>query len=252
MKRVTLPPNLPPQTPAFKRFERSAVALNRFYWTFRCSLTHTLSSLAPHTRIPELVPGEIGEHIDITCAQFRSEAPAAERMARYTLLAMSVTVYEDYLREITSQFLLKHWKQNSTYKVSFRPEELPSDATLTDFIRERAIKTRVEDLISKNYSSRIDSLCHLLTEFGVARPTVPADTQKYATAACEARNCIIHSGGVVDERAREALSAFIPQLAKDSQLECEQALLWHFLGALRDSARIFDNAIRAKPNRTGT
>ena len=274
MKRVILTPNLPPQTAAFKRFDQSMVALNRFYWTYCVALSHMLKSLPGHSSIPEFLPGELGKHLNISCVQFRADAPASERTARYTFLVMAVTIYEDYLKEIVSQFLAKNWKHvDSTYKIEFRSEELPTDSTLSDFIKDRAIKTRVKELISKSYSSRFESLCSLLTAFGKARPNLPHKIAKHAAAACKARNCVIHSGGQVDSQTLSALSrtypkthfsagaslvgehgfhgfgiasSYIPNLALEDQLELAQPQLMGFLGALRDSARAVDVAIRTK------
>ena len=125
MSRVTLSPTLPQQTAAFKRFEQTNVDLNRFYWTFKCSLDHILPYMAAVKSVPELIKGASGNHLNISSDQFVTEAPQTQRVARHSILVLAVTAFEDYVKEILTTFLIKNWKHDKTYKVSFRPQDLP-------------------------------------------------------------------------------------------------------------------------------
>jgi hypothetical protein len=246
MKRVILTPNLPRQTSAMKRFEKSAIEINKFYWSFRCSLQYTLPALKSVKRIPDIIPGDVGKKMNVTSSQFILEAPDTERFARHSVLVLYITIFEEYLREILTSFLLKTWKIDRTYKISFQPQELPISVDLTDYLKQKAICSTVEEILGKNYSSRFDSIRNLIVQGGKTSPALSPDTVKYAIAACEARNCIIHSSGKADSRAVSHLKTFMPSLRIDNYINIDENLLWNFLGSLRDSVRAIDVAIRSK------
>jgi hypothetical protein len=128
VSRVVLNPNLPPQTLAYKRFEKTTVELNRFYWTFRCVADYMLPAVGAVARVRDLVKTRSGEQLDITSAQFVSEYPETERVARNSFLVLSVTAFEDYMRDALADFLVKNWKMDKTYRLSFKPQDLPSPA----------------------------------------------------------------------------------------------------------------------------
>ncbi|WP_374327586.1 hypothetical protein [Azonexus sp.] len=244
MSRVTLPPTLPPHTAAFNRFEQTNVELNRFYWTFKCSLEHILPYMAVVGSVPELLKGPSGERLNISSNQFIAEAPQTERVARHSLLVLAVTAYEDYLKEILTTFLIKNWKSDKTYKVSFRPQDLPATADMQDWLREKSMQTVVDDHISRAYDGRFAAISKLVVEYGAQRPNLHKSMQELSGKACEARNCIVHSSAIVDARAAKALVSVVPGIAEGASLDISEDLLWKFFGALRDSARALDVELR--------
>jgi hypothetical protein len=244
MNRVTLPPTLPPQTAAFKRFERTNVELNRFYWTFKCSLDHILPDMAAVKSVPELLKGRSGERLNISSDQFIAEAPQTERVARHSLLVLAVTAFEDYVKEILTTSLIKNWKPDKTYKVSFRPQDLPVAADVHDWLREKSIQTVVDDHMSKAYDGRFEAISRLIVEYGAHRPNLHKSMQELSAQACEARNCIVHSSAVVDARAAKALASVVSGITEGVALDISEELLWKFFGALRDSARSLDVELR--------
>ncbi|KAB0648376.1 hypothetical protein [Burkholderia diffusa] len=245
MTRLTLTPDLPPQTAALKRFERTIEELNHFYWTFKCSLEFTLSHMAGSAMVPQVLSGQSASHLNIPTAKFIADAPTTERFARYSLLVHAVTTFEDYLKEVLSNFLVLNWKSDKTYKVSFRPEEIDPGADVQGWLRQRAVEGVVSEYLSRTYRKRFPAICTLLKEHGASCPTPSQATQDLASAACEARNCIVHAAGVVDARAERALASHIPGISIGTVLDVSEALLWQFLGALRDSGRALDVEIRA-------
>lgn len=244
MNRVTLPPTLPPQTAAFKRFELTNVELNRFYWTFKCSLDHILPDMAAVKNVPELLKGRSGERLNISSAQFISEAPQTERVARHSLLVLGVTAFEDYVKEILTTFLIKNWKPDKTYKVSFRPQDLPVAADVHYWLKEKSIQTVVDDYMSRTYDGRFEAISGLIVDYGAHRPNLHKSMRDLSVQACEARNCIVHSSAIADVRAAKALAPVIPGIAEGVALNVSEKLLWKFFGALRDSARSLDVELR--------
>lgn len=244
MNRVTLPPTLPPQTAAFKRFEQTNVELNRFYWTFKCSLDHILPNMANVASVPELLKGRSGERLNISSEQFVTEAPQTERVARHSLLVLAVTSFEDYVKDILTTFLIRNWKSDKTYKVHFRPQDLPTSDQIHGWLRDRAIQTVVDDHMSRTYDGRFEAISKLIVEYGAQRPNLHESIQDLAASACEARNCIVHSSAIIDARAAKSLVQLFPGIVEGSALDVTEDLLWKFLGALRDSARSLDVELR--------
>jgi hypothetical protein len=245
--RVTLNPGLPPQTAAYKRFEKTNIELNRFYWTFRCATDHLLPAIEKVARVRDLIGTSPGQQLDITSAQFVAEYPATERIARHSFLVLAVTAFEDYMRDALTSFLVKNWKPEKTYRLSFRPQDLPDPASTHDWLRERTVRAIVDDYLGRSYEKRYAAVSSLVVEYGASSPALPQEAQTLSAQACEARNNIVHSSGVVDTRAAAALEAVIPGLSVGVALNVSEQLLWKFLGALRDSARALDVELRGLP-----
>lgn len=244
MSRVTLPPTLLPQTAAFKRFEQTNVELNQFYWTFKCSLDYILPYMAVVKSVPELITGPSASRLNISSDQFITEAPQTERIARHSILVLAVTAFEDYVKEILTTFLIKNWKSEKTYKVSFRPQDLPVAVDIHDWLRAKSIQTVVDDYMSRAYDGRFEAISKLLVEYGAQRPNLHKSMQELSGQACEARNCIVHSSAIVDARTAIALASVVPGITERAMLDISEDLLWGFLGGLRDSARALDVELR--------
>lgn len=245
--RVQLNNGLPRQTPAYKRFEKTNVELNRFYWTFKCAAELMLPSVGAVARVRDLVKTKNGEQLDLTSEQFIAEYPQTERVARNSFLVLAVTAYEDYMKGALSAFLVKNWKPEKTYRLNFKPEDLPPASDMHDWLKERTVQVIVDDYLGRSYDSRIAAVSKLVVEYGAGQPALPPAAQTLAATACEARNSIVHSSGVADARAVTALQAVIPGINVGDTFNMSEALLWQFLGALRDSARALDVQLRVLP-----
>lgn len=245
--RVVLNHGLPQQTAAYKRFEKTNVELNRFYWTFRCAADHMLPAIGAVAKVRDLIKTGAGQQLDITSAQFVAEYPETERVARHSFLVLSVTAFEDYMKDALTGFLVKSWKLDKTYRLNFRPQDLPAPADTHDWLRDKTIQIVVDDYLGRSYDSRFTAVSRLVVEYGAGQPALPAAAQSLAAQACEARNSIVHSSSIADARVAKALQPVIPGLKVGDSLNVSEKLLWQFLGALRDSARALDVKLRMLP-----
>lgn len=245
--RLTLTPDLPPQTDAYKRFEKANVDLNCFYWTYRCAVDHMLPAVGQVERVRDLITGKSGEQLDITSDQFLAQYPDTERVARHSFLVLSVTAFEDYMKDALTTFLVRNWKPEKTYRISFKPQDLPVAADTHLWLRDKAIQVIVDDYLGRSYEKRFAAVSNLVAEYGANQPALPAAAQTLAGKACEARNNIVHASGVVDSRTAAALQDQIPGVKSGDMLNISEPLLWQFLGALRDSARALDIELRKLP-----
>jgi hypothetical protein len=204
-------------------------------------------SIAEVARVRDLIKTKSGEQLDITSQEFLAEYPETERIARHSFLVLFVTAFEDYLKDALAAFLVKNWKPEKTYRLSFKPQDLPSPAETHEWLRCRTIEAIVDDHLSRSYDSRFAAVAKLVVEYGADKPSLPKSAQALAAQACEARNSIVHTSAVVDARAVEALSIVMPGICVGETLNVSEQLLWKFLGALRDSVRALDVQLRALP-----
>lgn len=244
MNRVTLPPNLLPKTAEFKRYEQTNAEINRFYWTFKCSLDYILPNMADVKSVPELITRPSGNRLNISSDQFISEAPQTERVARHSILVLAVTAFEDYVKRILTNFLIVNIKPDKTYKVSFCPRDLPAAEKIRDWLIEKSIQTVVDDHMSRAYVERFKVVSKLIVEYGAQSPNLHISMQELSWQACEARNCIVHSSAIVDARTAKALASVVPGITEGVLLDISEDLLWKFLAGLRDSARSLDVEMR--------
>jgi hypothetical protein len=242
--RVVLEPTLPPQTAAYRRFEQTNIELNLFYWTFRCAGDHLLPAMAQVGRVRDLITTKAGTQLDISSAQFLSSYPETERVARHSFLVLSLTAFEDYMKDALSSFLVKNWKPEKTYRLSFKPQDIPPPEATHDWLRDKTVAAIVDDYLGRSYESRFAAVCKLVVEYGAQQPVLSATAQALAIQACEARNNIVHASGIIDARAAGALQAVLPEIQAGDVLNVSEQLLWQFLGALRDTARALDVQLR--------
>jgi hypothetical protein len=246
MNRLKLSPGLPPRSAALKQFEEGLQQLNAFYWTYRCGVEHLVPALKSSKRVTDVIAGEPGKRRDLSCREFVADLPVSARMARYSVLVMSVTAFEEYLKASLTRFFRKNLSKERDYDIRLRPDELPKDGTLFALLTEKIIQAEVDELIRKSYSSRLSAIRQRLIDSGTGNLELSTDSVTYATAACEARNCIVHCGGRLDKRAMERLQLILPGIRPNELLELPEADLWKMLGGLRDSARAIDKAIRTQ------
>lgn len=245
--RITLTPDLNAKTPAYVRFDKTITQLNRFYWTFNVALERTTYLLETSETLPELSQKNKDK---ITNNQLLEEKSESERMSRHSFLVLSVTAFEEYLKEILSCFLITNWKEKKTYRIKFIPEELPGQGEIREWLKNRAVDSIVDECLGKQYSDRFEAISKLVFEFGCERPKLDDNMKKLAAMACEARNCIVHASGVADERTVNALRDVFPEIIIGYNIDIKHDLLMKFQGALRDSVRAIDVKLRKSTRRT--
>lgn len=244
--RVTLPPNLPPRTKELARFEEALVRLNRFYWTYVCSLDVADKAASGASRVQDFVPSDNWRQLDISAAEFLGLRSELEAIARQTFLVHAIVYFEEYLASALRAYLIKTLKQTKMYSVKLRLGDLPS-ANTAEYVRVAAIDAEIADIIGAKYSERANRIRALLKEHGTSQNidvTMPDDA--LLVAANEVRNCIIHNAGVADSRAVSALGVVFPGLRIGDLLPLDFSALKKLLGAIRDGARAVDVAIRLR------
>lgn len=242
--RVILPPNLPPRTTEFVRFEEALVRLNRFYWAYVCSLDVADAAAARASRVQDFVPSDNWRQLDLTATEFLGLRSELEAIARQTFLVHAIVYFEEYLASALRAYLIKTPKLSKMYYVKLRLDDLPSVDT-AEYVRSAAINAEIADIIGAKYSERANRIRSLLKEHGTSQNidvTMPDDV--LLVAANEVRNCIIHNAGVADSRAVSALGVVFPGLKIGDQLPLDFSALKKLLGAIRDGARAVDVAIR--------
>lgn len=159
------------------------------------------------------------------------------------MLVLSVTAFEDYIKGALTTFLIKNWKPEKTYHISFKPQDIPI-TNLQDWLKEKSIQEIVDDHLRRSYDKRYKSIEKLLIEHDATAPELSESMQSLSIIACEARNCIVHSSSIIDPRAHTALEPIIPGFSVGDPLDITESILWQLLGALRDSARALDVRLR--------
>jgi hypothetical protein len=122
-----------------KQLEKALVELNRFYWFFRASIEITKNEIGSTGHFTQALPGDLRDRLNIGPQEFLNESPSVEQTARYSMLVLAVTAYEDYLAGVLKEFLYKHWKESNTYSIKFIPKELPEEGSILEFLKGKAI-----------------------------------------------------------------------------------------------------------------
>lgn len=196
-------------------------------------------------RTTDFVPQPEASHLDIASQDLDATCLQADRVARYGVLAQVITYYEVFLTGILSEVVSSRWPGTRQVTIKIRPSDLPR-GDLNNYIKSASVAAEVSSVIDDAYSKRLSRVSNLLTSCGFPEPEQNADRKALVTAACEIRNCIVHSGGKVDQRTSDALQSLFSGLTIGEQFELDEGNLWKLLGAVRDDARAIDSAIRKK------
>lgn len=243
MSRLTLPQVHAPRTSHLVLFEQEFESLNAFYWVFRSASALMIQQSVSHARVTDFVPQPEAGHLDVSTPELSALLPQTELVARYGILVQVITYYEVYLHGVLSRLLRDRWPGNRQVTLKIRPSDLPS-SNVGEYIKSAAIASEVASVIDEGYSKRNSRIKNLLVSSGFPEPAQDPVRNDLVVAACEVRNCIVHSGGRVDQRAHDALGSFFPRLAVGDPLDLDELLLWRLVGAVRDDARAVDYAIR--------
>lgn len=244
MSRVKFPQNSPKKTEAYKRFESQLEDVNDFYWALECSLEYTATSVLTVKNLADLNISK-SLRLNVSSADFICKSEKASQFARNTLIVFAVTIFEEYLKDVLTRYFVKNLKRDKNFRIQFRPEDVHrcSESEVKQYFIDLAIKSNVEDILTGKYKDRHNAILNIIKNGGVVIES-HGDVIERSVAACEVRNCIVHSAGIVDERASLALSTLVPSIAVGSVLRFDERLTWDLLGALRDSVRIIDHAFR--------
>lgn len=243
MSRLQLPQVHVPRSRHLVLFEQEFEGLNSFYWMYRSASALMLQQSEKFARTTDFLPQPEASRLDISCGEIGVISTQADRVARYGILVQVITYYEVYLTGVLSDVVGTRWPGNRQVTVKFRPSDLPN-GELNSYLKAASVASEVASVIDESYSRRLARISNLLTSCGFPEPQQSADRKMLVTAACEIRNCVVHNGGKVDHRTKDALESIFPALAIGAQFELDEACLWKLLAAVRDDARAIDFAIR--------
>ena len=194
-------------------------------------------------RTTDFIPQPEASRLDVSSQDIAGISERADRVARYGILVQVITYYEVFLTGILTDLINSRWPRTSQVTIKIRPSDLPLN-DLSDYLKASVVSAEVNSVIAEGYSKRHARVNRLLNSYGFPEPVQNADRKSFVTASCEIRNCIVHNGGKVDQRAKDALEALFPNVALESQFELDEINLWKLLGAVRDDARAIDFALR--------
>lgn len=243
MSRLILPQVQAPRSPHLVLFEEEFESLNAFYWVFKSSSALMLQQAPGFLRVTDFVPRLEAAHLDISTQELAMLVPRTELIARYGFLVQVITYYEVFLGSILSDVVVSRWPGNRQVTLKLRPSELPP-SNLDVYIKSAAVAAEVGSVIDEGYNKRSSRITNLLTSSGFPPPSQTAGRSDLVAAACEVRNCIVHAGGKIDQRAFDALKPQFPTVQIGAEFDLSESDLWRLIGAVRDDARAIDYAIR--------
>jgi len=243
MNRLVLPTVHASRSAQLVLFEHEFENLNAFYWTHQAATALMYQQAAGHERVSDFIPADQAQRLNISRDEMTAMAPRVQQTVRYSMLIQVVTYYEVYLADFLFELVKSLWPLKNQISVKIRPTDLPA-ANLDLYLQRVTIESLIKSIIDENYSIREKRINKLLTENNFEPPADSPGRTSLVVAACEIRNCIVHAGGIVDDRALNALNSLIPGLRIGDLLKLEESLMWQLLGAIRDSARALDYVVR--------
>lgn len=249
---MNLPTTLPKRTPQLDKFESALAKLNQFYWSFICSfdVAEKAASRTGVRRTADFVPTAHWKQLDITAAEFIGLRGEVVTLARFNLIILAITYFEDYLTGVLQAYLLTRLDPTKRYPLNISLGELPTRDGAA-FIEERMALELASSIVNSAYGERTKRIKALLDKYGTGQNidvTMPDDS--LVVAAHEVRNCIVHSAGVADERAVVRLKSVFTGLKRGDHLQLDDAIFRKLLGAVRDAALSVDVAVRVRPSST--
>lgn len=243
MTKLVLPQVHASRSPQFVLFEHEFESLNAFYWVHRAATALMLQHVPNYDRVSQFIPLPEAKHLDISSIELMGLSQKVQLTVRYSMLVQVVTYYEVYIGDFLFDLMKARWPATTQVSLKIRPSDLPVTG-LETYIQTATITAQIKSIVDESYQKRESRIRKLLIENEYDEPLHSPQRSKLVTAACEIRNCIVHAGGKVDQRAFEALNELIPGLQLGDQLTLEETLMWQLLAAIRDSARALDYTIR--------
>lgn len=243
MTRLVLPTVHASRSAQLVLFEQEFENLNAFYWTHQAATALMYHQAIGYDRVSQFIPADQAQRLNISRDELISMAPRVQQTVRYSMLIQVVTYYEVYLADFLFDLVRALWPLKTQISVKIRPIDLPV-ADLDAYLKKATIASLIKSIIDESYNIREKRIHKLLVDNNYEAPPDSPDRSALVVAACEIRNCIVHAGGIVDDRASNALCTLIPGLQIGDILMLEEPLMWQLLGAIRDSARALDYVVR--------
>jgi hypothetical protein len=213
----------PAVTAALDSFGKAISEINDFYWGARAGFD-ALRRLRPSdARHPaEFIEPAIAAHLNVDLPEFDRRLDEQPLRLHYLCLVDSVTFYEE--------FLLKTLVR-----------ELPTRGELK---RGKSIEAQAKNIINGSYETRAANIDDALQLDIVSRGSEHDLKVDDLTTAFLARNCIVHTGGVISAREEPLLKNVVPGVAAGQRLPLDEPLLKRFLGAMWQHAQDVDLLVR--------
>ncbi len=226
-ERPYLPPRdqRPPITPALASFRDAISEINDFYWVVLAGLD-SLRRLRPTsaTAPADFVAAALAAHLNLPLNDFDSLLDEQPRRLHYLCVVDAVTFYEEFLL----QTLLR--------ELPCRPE----------FNKDKPTVKQAKKVINGDYETRPEDIDRALgidvTSVGTEHELVVEDLK----ATFLARNCIVHSGGVVTDRELGRLGTMVSPLKRGDRLPIDEALWRRLCASLWRHAQDVDLLTRVR------
>lgn len=238
----------PPKTNALLALEQAISEINDFFWLSIAGY-HVLRTLRPSDCImtKDFLPSDISSHIDVEVSKLDHAISQQEgRLIRLGIVD-AVTFYEGYLKAILQKALMKIGPDMTKKpKLQIDLSTISPTQSSETFIKNIWANQRTSELLSENYQNRPKRI-----DTALGMNIVNGDSEhntdfKYVELAGELRNCIVHSGGLVDKRTYNTCSAIITGIELDQQLLITKDILFCCLHNMLNHARDIDLFVRIK------
>jgi len=227
----------PPKTEFLTRFEEHLARLNDFYWGVQAGF-HTLKTAAGQASktTDGFLPTEISKRWSLNVDDVPGKIATESDRLKHVFLVQATTFYEDYLASILRDELTR----------VLVPKGGPLKAAVEDDLREEYLESVTKRVVSGKYSERAKKL-HAALGIAPAHtlPNLTIQTD-LLTVAGEVRNCIVHSGGVIDARASGALSGKLPDIVTGQRLLISEQDMFKLVGALKEHVEAVDLLVRLR------
>lgn len=237
----------PPRTSFLISFERSISNLNDFLWaslaSYECALSYRPQN-AQNSK--EFLSPELSAHLNVSSGDFDILVTSQEARLYRLILVEAVVFYEEYLGGIIKHSIIKSWiTPKTSAKISVKLTEQDVSSDVHKNVRDELAIHFAEKLVNSSYASR-----HIEIDkaFGIRAVSLTEHKTKHdhLVLAGEFRNCIVHAGGIADERTIKNCSSIIPGLKLGEIIPLDRSLILTLLKELLSHACDIDLFIRRK------
>lgn len=238
----TLRPSLPlrtlrpANTSAYDSFWRALSEVNAFYWLASAgfdALVRLRPSDAKHPK--DFIESNIANHLNIIISP--SEAESA---ARLNVIVPPLAKFDGQLAEQPQRLLYLTLVDIVTFYEEFLIQTLIRELPIRSKPNpKKTLYQQAKSIINGKYENRPEDLDDALeldiVSLGSEHDLVLADLK----AAFLARNCIVHTGGVVGEREK-SLAALMPDITLGGRMPLSEAVWRRFLEAMNRHVQDID------------
>lgn len=237
----------PPRTSFLINFERSISNLNDFLWaslaSYECALSYRPQSAQS---AKDFLSPELSAHLNVSPRDFDILVASQEARLYRLILVEAVVFYEEYLGGIIKHSIAKSWITPETpAKISVKLTERDASSDIHKNARDKLAIHFSEKLVNSPYSKRHIEIDKAL---GIRSVSLAEHKTKHdhLILAGEFRNCIVHAGGITDERTIKNCSSIIPKLKLGEIIPLDRLLILTLLKELLNHACDIDLFIRRK------